>query len=654
MEQSKQKLQTSDSQIPGSSCSLSIPSEPPDLGNWFSSYRYESPAMNSNSFRNEFDTGEIKRERDGGDSCGFMENGNKVGVFVHKKQNSNGVVKCGSSSQNQCLSKLFKLGPVESVCISEGSDTGKEISGSFESPSALSEPTHIKNWFSSYVYESAGFGDSLCKESKFEKDGFLVENSNRENEEDLRNFSTNSSVSKEIVGEKEQSGELANCDSSRRDTKQARQPVSEAPGPLESHLLLSEPIHIRNWFSSYVYESPSLDMNDSFGDSVCKESKCEKDGFRVEKRDNEEDLGDFRRNSSVGEEVAGEKKQSVGLATCDSSWRVTKHDRQPVSKVPGPLDSTSHLSEPSQPTDIRNWFSSYVYESPLDTADGFGDFGCRDRIDEKDEVLVEPSNKEDGEGLEGFSKKESDSEEVDVEKVQSEEFITSCRCSVVDPTTGVDENLSGRNDLCLEFTPKTVQNHDTSQAKHGDTSSFNKGDSQCKRDQETFHGTRFKPSNKQRSMCSNDGKCPQNLIQSSGSTLQESSEATVHAEDCVQFKSDSELIPVKGASVSKSTHGSKERKDGGKGISEDGFITTRKRKFTARNDENSAESSKGTVPLAGRKDVAIKRKTLADTTNFHHSPATMITGKWRRPQQRKPNLRPPLKQLGLEQWIQKL
>ncbi|XP_061988002.1 uncharacterized protein LOC133706481 isoform X2 [Rosa rugosa] len=648
MEHSKQKLQTSDSQIPGSSCSLSIPSEPPDLGNWFSSYRYESPAMNSNSFCNEFDTGEIKREKDGGDSCGFMENGNKVGVFVHKKQNSNGVVKCGSSSQNQCLRKLFKLGPVQSVCISEGSDTGKEISGSFESPSSLSEPTHIKNWFSSYVYESpsldttAGFGDSLCKESKFEKDGFLVENSNRENEEDLRNFSTNSSVSKEIVGEKEQSGELANCDSSWRDTKQARQPVSETPGPLESHSLLSEPIHIRNWFSSYVYESPSLDTTDSFGDSVCKESKCEKDGFRVEKRDNEEDLGDFRRNSRVGEEVAGEKKQSAGLATCDSSWRVTKHDRQPVSKVPGPLDSSSHLSEP---TDIRNWFSSYVYESPLDTADGVGDFGCRDRIDEKDEVLVEPSNGEEGEGLEGFSKKESDSEEVDVEKV-------------VDPTTGDDENLSGRNDLCLEFTPKTVQNHGTSQAKHGDTSSFNKGDSQCKRDQETFHGTRFKPSNKQRSMCSNDGKYPQNLIQSSGSTLQESSEATVHAEDCLQFKSDSELIPVKGASVSKSTHGSKERKDEGKGISKDGFITTRKRKFTARNDENSskrpAESSKGTVPLAGRKDVAIKRKALADTTNFHHSPATMITGKWKRPQQRKPNLRPPLKQLGLEQWIQKL
>ncbi|KAM5573052.1 hypothetical protein ABKV19_012873 [Rosa sericea] len=620
MEHSKPKLQTSDSQIPGSS-------EPPDLRNWFSSYRYESPAMNSNSFRNEFDTGEIKREKDGGDSCGFMEDGNKVGVFVHKKQNSNEVVICGGSSQNQCLSK---------------------ISGSFESPSSLSEPTHIKNWFSSYVYESpsldttAGFGDSLCKESKFEKDGFLVENSNRENEEDLTNFSTNSIVSKEIVGEKEQSGGLANCDSSWRDTKQARQPVSEAPGPLEPHSLLSEPIHIRNWFSSYVYESPSLDTTDSFGDSVCKESKCEKNGFMVEKRDNEEDMGDFGRNSRVGEEVAGEKKQSAGLATCDSSWRDTKHDRQPVSKVPGPLDSSSHLSEP---TDIRNWFSSYVYESPsLDTADGFGDFGFRDRIDEKDEVLVEPSNREEGEGLEGFSKKESDSQEVDVEKV-------------VDPTTGVDENLSGWNDLCLEYTPKTVQNHGIGQAKHGDTSSFNKGDSQCNRDQETFHGT-IQPSNNQRSMCSNDGKCPQNLIQSRGSTLQESSEATVHAEDCLQLKSDSELIPVKGASVSKSTHGSKERKDEGKGISEDGFITTRKRKFTVGNDENSskrpAESSKGTVPLAGGNDVIIKRKALADTTNFHHSPATMITGKWKRPQQRKPNLGPPLKQLGLEQWIQKL
>ncbi|PRQ55513.1 hypothetical protein RchiOBHm_Chr1g0325401 [Rosa chinensis] len=39
-----------------------------------------------------------------------MENGNKVEVFVLKKQNSDEVVKSGSSSQNQCLSKvLYKV-----------------------------------------------------------------------------------------------------------------------------------------------------------------------------------------------------------------------------------------------------------------------------------------------------------------------------------------------------------------------------------------------------------------------------------------------------------------------------------------------------------------------------------------------------------------
>lgn len=69
-------------------------------------------------------------------------------------------------------------------------------------------------------------------------------------------------------------------------------------------------------------------------DSVGKESKCEKDGFMVENRKSniEENLGDFRK-SSVGKEVVDEKKQSVGLAKCDSSWRDTKHDRQPVHEV---------------------------------------------------------------------------------------------------------------------------------------------------------------------------------------------------------------------------------------------------------------------------------------------------------------------------------
>nr|XP_011465246.1 PREDICTED: uncharacterized protein LOC101291924 isoform X1 [Fragaria vesca subsp. vesca] len=166
--------------------------------------------MNFDFFRNEFGTGESERGKDEGNSCGFREIGNKVGVFVHEK--ADGVVKCGRSSQDQCLSK---------------------ISGSSESPSSLSEPTDIKNWFSSYVYESPslgttdGFGDSLAKQSKCEKDRFLVENSKRENEEELRNSSVKRSISREVVGEKEQSGGLSNCDSSWRVTKQARQSIPE-------------------------------------------------------------------------------------------------------------------------------------------------------------------------------------------------------------------------------------------------------------------------------------------------------------------------------------------------------------------------------------------------------------------------------------------
>lgn len=84
-----------------------------------------------------------------------------------------------------------------------------------------------------------------------------------------------------------------------------------------------------------MYESPSLDTPDGFGDSVCKERKAEKDEILVENsnREKEEDLEDFSKKRSVSEEVVGEEEQPKGLAKCDSSWRDTKQERHPLSKV---------------------------------------------------------------------------------------------------------------------------------------------------------------------------------------------------------------------------------------------------------------------------------------------------------------------------------
>jgi hypothetical protein len=82
---------------------------------------------------------------------------------------------------------------------------------------------------------------------------------------------------------------------------------------------LLEPPDIRNWFSSYVYESPVLGTND-FGDSVCKES--EKDDLVVEDTDSEkeETLEEYRKSRNRGEVIIGEKLHSNGFVKCNSGF----------------------------------------------------------------------------------------------------------------------------------------------------------------------------------------------------------------------------------------------------------------------------------------------------------------------------------------------
>ncbi|KAL6283605.1 hypothetical protein ACE6H2_014534 [Prunus campanulata] len=399
---------------------------PPDLRNCFERSR---PVLNSKPLFDVLGIDEIEREEKEENSDGFRGNGKKDEAFVHKKQSSNGVVESGSSSgnehENHSLSKDFLI-------------SGYNLCDVYGSPS---------------LDTTDAFGDSVCKEKK---------------EKELGNFSINRSDSKEFVGETVESEGLTNCNISLRDNEQEKQPLSEIQGPSESPSLLSEPIDIRNWFSSYVYESPVFDTNDGFGDFVCKENKSRKDRFLVV------DL------------------QSEGLAKCVSSGRDNKQDRKPVSE--------GHRS-------------------------------------------------------------------------------------------GVNENLPSQNDLYCKHMPKPLQNHVMA-------------------------------------------------------TAQENSEAKFHAEvNCLLIQGDAELIPVKGASERKPTHGSKDRKDDGKEISEDGFIRTRKHKLPRKSYENIVE---------GPQEISKATATLADATNFHHSPLMEITGKWKCPQKSKPNLGPPLKQLRLEKWVRKM
>ncbi|KAK9144609.1 hypothetical protein Sjap_004512 [Stephania japonica] len=62
-------------EIPGSSSSLSIPSEPPDIRNWFSSYIYESPCLD---IENGFEFGAAEAVGNEKLSACFREEESKV------------------------------------------------------------------------------------------------------------------------------------------------------------------------------------------------------------------------------------------------------------------------------------------------------------------------------------------------------------------------------------------------------------------------------------------------------------------------------------------------------------------------------------------------------------------------------------------------
>ncbi|KAJ1406264.1 hypothetical protein SESBI_25183 [Sesbania bispinosa] len=117
-------LQLRHSQVPSSRSSLSCPSEPPNVGNWFSTYEYQSPDPNSNF---------------------SLEEGEKEANFERIKAPDGVVVR---EKLMQCNETCVKDDNHEDLCLTKNMD-------SFSSSPLFSEPPDIRNWFSSYVYESS-------------------------------------------------------------------------------------------------------------------------------------------------------------------------------------------------------------------------------------------------------------------------------------------------------------------------------------------------------------------------------------------------------------------------------------------------------------------------------------------------------------------
>ncbi|KAF4374772.1 hypothetical protein F8388_020293 [Cannabis sativa] len=423
--------------------------------------------------------------------------------------------------------------------------------------------------------------------------------------------------------------------------------------------LLSEPPELEHWFPSYKYESPLLDTNCEFGDSISGKSEIEYKKFSQEQ---EENLNGFEGFENKDETLVGQKLKSNGSSEYSCYLGSDKDEDQCLSENADSAYSASLLSEP---IDVRNWFSSYVYESPiLDTADGFKDSLANETECENNEFMAEESKRNKAKDYREFRRnKSSDDAEIsnglgDYDNKTCEYYKHGKQSSDKnDSRSGDSQTLAGDRDVCFEtvltkcLKRKALQNQEISPVKDVELPNL---------DQE-------------------DHKGKQNLskvISIAATRVRESSEELAHTmENVKDSKTNGHLeveasflspksgnpktdeLMVFAASIEKSTHGCE---NDGEETSKDGFVTTRKGRFNKENEENLFELPKkkkrGTDSLAGGRSsvVEVQRKALVERTNFTLSGVPEATGKWQCPQKRKPNHGPPLKQLRLERWVHRL
>ncbi|KAG2676325.1 hypothetical protein I3760_12G047800 [Carya illinoinensis] len=422
-----------------------------------------------------------------------------------------------------------------------------------------------------------------------------------------------------------------------------------------------------------------MDSNDNFGDSLSKESEFAKDKLVMEESngDKEENPGRYSCIRKRSEGLVCGKLCSSGYVKCCSSSGNDKHETQfsnrmflDIPSAPLLADSLHSPSLLSEPPDIRNWFSSYVYESPvLNTSEDLGDFISIESGSKNVGSAIEDSNSEKKEILREYkiSRNRGDAtvgemlhSDGDVKahwSVNNEHKPKSLKEVDIgvgwNKTTSALNNSSFGSSLGQSLNVKILQNARFSPTK--DVSSLNCEDSKSK--QEQPQKTTSMLLNISRTSGSDDREIPNKLISIRDST-REISQVEVQAElGHMSPESNSKLNLLNGITMKKSTQEISGKENEEKDVSEIGFVTTRNINFKRTNNEDSMRRPEGnnkrTDSTSCGKKGLIKTKVLAETTNFQHSGAMEVTGKWQCPQKSKPDKGPPLKQLRLEQWIRR-
>ncbi|XP_010434768.1 PREDICTED: uncharacterized protein LOC104718677 [Camelina sativa] len=378
-----------------------------------------------------------------------------------------------------------------------------------------------------------------------------------------------------------------------------------------SESLPSEPPDVRNWFPSYVYESPLLDTSDGFELSVPGESVCIK-----------ETETDIERNHGCPSLFEQELVSSI-----KADDLVSLQD----------TDLSQSLSFISEPPDVRNWFPSYEYRSPQlsDTHDELG-FSCF----EKDELIVDESDTEDGNGSGIFRKIKSKQTTVGLGRLNSNDYYKD---NIATETEVSSDNAYSDQEMEKQF---SVRLFNASEKEVKPKSSFEQEPLCCEPKEEAKINPEVSRYNQKRK------SPPKN--EDSLHELRPN-----HIQETISMNSSRQKSPIEQESDDK------ENVHRGQSTNS-GFVTTKKARFKEARDQCSVAKPNTGVQLECSRSKELKnmaaeekdkeerkrkRRVLGEISNHQPSGADEIAGKWRCPQKNKRNIVPPLKQLRLDAWI---
>lgn len=335
----------SDSQVVGSVDPLLIISEPPDLKNWFSSYEYQSPELNTADGLQGCDS-LIVNDSEEEEEVSFVEDSiiekdEGLGVFAGQEFSEddwrssdevegNGFSEEGSFVEDSFKEKYENLGVLEDVgglktdeC--NVGDTCVEDSIKLEGEN-LSDIGGL---------DSIGFVGCAYKGNGCSEEETYVEDSIKQNDENFGEFGELGIV-ETFVHDKASSEGFVGCENSIKNDD-----ANQVADMSDTLNFSSEPHDIKNWFSSYIYESPALDAIDELRLPSPEESKTPQPGVHREMSIQSKEENGMKTTTRYSDDSDGRKMASAGIVRSSSSVEDNSHDHWGNQKASGIRNSSA-------------------------------------------------------------------------------------------------------------------------------------------------------------------------------------------------------------------------------------------------------------------------------------------------------------------------